>query len=193
MGRFLVLLRVYGVLDALPLSAIGTAVYSAARFAYLKLSGKPRERVSVEVARGLLVWYLVTLVIVVWLPDLPGLLFGRMSAGDFAAHTFFFGSYVSNGRFWELLRGDIYVLRDHELSANIALFVPYGLLLPVAFRKLRWWAADLIALGTTLCVELLQPFVGRVCDVDDIIANTLGAVLGCAATKLVLTLCRRRS
>lgn len=193
MSALMEYLGVYGVLGALPLSAIGTAAYCAVRIAYLKLAHKPRERLSIEIARGLLVWYLITLVIVVWLPYLPRLLFGRLSAEDFAAWTFFRGEYVNNGRTLRVLSGHFSALRDDEFVMNIALFVPYGLLLPAAFRKLRWWAADLIALGTTLCVELLQPFFGRVCDVDDIIANTLGAMLGCAITKLLLTLCRKRS
>lgn len=186
-------LDVYGVLGALPLSAIGTAAYCAARLLHLKLAHKPRERLSIEIARGLLVWYLITLVIVVWLPYLPRLVFGRLSAEDFASWTFFRGTYVNNGRVLSVLSGHFSALRDDEFVMNIALFVPYGLLLPAAFRGLRWWAADLIALGTTLCVELLQPLFGRVCDLDDIIANTVGAVTGCAVMKLVLTLCRKRS
>lgn len=182
-----------GVFGALLISAVGAAVYCAVRILYLRLTRKHRGCVSVEIARGLLVWYLVTLVIIVWLEYLPRLVFGRLSAKQFAEWTFFRGTYVNNGRALRALRGDLSAFWNDEFVINIALFIPYGLLLPIAFRKLRWWAADLIALGTTLCIELFQPFFGRVCDLDDIIANTLGAVIGCGIAKLVLTLARKRA
>lgn len=181
-----------GVFGALLISAVAAAIYCAVRILYLRLTRKPRESVFVEIARGLLVWYLVTLVIIVWLEYLPQLVFGRLSAKQFAEWTFFRGTYVNNGRALRALRGDFSAFLNDEFVINIALFIPYGLLLPTAFRKLRWWAADLIALGTTLCIELFQPFFGRVCDLDDIIANTLGAVIGCGIAKLVLTLARKR-
>lgn len=181
-----------GVFGALAIAAVGAAVYTAARVLFLRLANKPRDCVSVEIARGLLVWYLAALVITIWLEYLPEVVFGGLSWEKFADWTFFRGTYVNNKRVLRALRGDFPALWNDEFVINIAFFVPYGILLPTAFRKLRWWAADLIALGTTLCLELLQPFFGRVCDLDDIIANTLGAVIGCGIAKLVLTLARKR-
>ncbi len=182
-------LSVYGVLPAAPLALAATALYTAARFVYLRAAKKPRSGVVTETARGMLVWYLVTLVVVVWLTDLPALLFGRITAAQFAELTFFRGNYTNNERFWELVHGRFYPYRDWgEFVANIVLFMPFGALLPLAFRRLRWWAVDLIGLGTTLVIELVQPFVGRTCDLDDIAANTLGAVIGCAIAKLVMSL-----
>lgn len=182
------LLSVYGILQAVPLAFAVTALYAAARFIYLRAAKQPRASVVTETARGMLVWYLVTLVVVVWLTDLPALLFGKITAQQFAELTFFRGYYANNERFWELVHGRFYPYRDWgEFVANIVLFVPFGMLLPAAFR-LRWWAVDLIGLGTTLVIELVQPFVGRTCDLDDIAANTLGAVIGCAAAKLVMSL-----
>ncbi len=185
-------LKFYGFFEAAPLSLIAVLIYSLARTAYLKAGNHPRARVSEEIARGLLVWYLITLVVVVWFIYLPELLFGKISVGDFCEMTFFHGEYASNGRFEKLLRGDFSVFSDGEFCANIALFVPYGILLPTAFRRLKWWAVDLAALGTTLVIEIIQPFFGRSCDLDDIIANTLGAAVGCAAAKLVITLANRK-
>ena len=189
--RIFEILGYYGIFDAIPLALAATVIYSAIRSVNLKAGKRPSAGAVAEVARGILVWYLVSLAVVVWLPDLPKLLFGDITFSEFSERTFFFGEYTSNGRFWRILGGRWYVLNDFELLANIALFVPYGILLPTAFRRLKWWAADLIALGTTAVVEVIQPFFGRSCDIDDIIANTLGAVMGCAVAKLVITIAAR--
>ena len=169
----------------MPIAAATAAIYAVIRFGYLKLSRRPRAALSAEIARGLLVWYLVTLIVLVWLPELPRLIYGKITLGEFASLTFLPGDYASNRRFWSLFGGDLSVLRDEELVGNIVMFVPYGALLAAAFRKLKWWAVDLIGLGTTLLIELVQPFLYRSFDIDDIIANTLGTVIGCLAAKLI--------
>lgn len=176
----------YGIIGALPFALCGCAVYMLIRALYLRKTRKPRAGAVAETARVLLVWFLVTLVIVVWFPLFPPLVFGKISLREFTADTFFFGEYTSNNRFLYILRGQFSALRDFELLANIVLFVPYGILLCTAFRRLKWWAVMLISLGTTVCVEIFQPFFGRSCDVDDIIANTLGALIGCITAKIVI-------
>lgn len=185
MSRVLNVLSAYGLFRSMPIAAGAAAVYALIRFAYLKLSRKPRDAVSAEIARGLLVWYLVTLIVLVWLPELPLLIFGRITPGEFAAMTFRPGDFAFNRRFSALFGGDFSVLRDEELIGNIVMFIPYGALLAAAFRGLRWWAVDLIGLGTTLIIELVQPFLYRSFDLDDIIANTLGTVIGCLAVRLI--------
>lgn len=192
MRRIFEILGDYGIFDAVPLSMAATVVYIVIRAVCLKAGKRPCAGIFPETARGLLVWYLVSLIVVVWFPDLPKMLFGDISPAEFCRLTFFRGEYISNGRFWQIAHGRFSVLRDFELLANIALFVPYGVLLPIAFRGLKWWAVDLIGLGTTLLIELIQPFFGRSCDADDIIANTVGAIIGCAAAKIVITAVRRK-
>ncbi|MEE1940163.1 VanZ family protein [Streptomyces sp. TRM 70361] len=68
-----------------------------------------------------------------------------------------------------------------QLGGNIALGVPFGLLLPVAWPR----AGGLLRIGalTVLVmtmVELVQGAVvtGRAFDIDDVILNTTGALLG---------------
>lgn len=131
--------------------------------------------------------------VLVWFPELPRLIFGEISLEEFAALTFLPGDYANNKRFFALFRGDFSVLGDEELVGNIIMFLPYGVLLSVGFRRLRWWAVDLIGLGTTVVIELVQPFLERSFDLDDIIANTLGTAIGCAAAKLAVTISRRKS
>ena len=63
---------------------------------------------------------------------------------------------------------------------NVGLFVPAGFLMPVLWEKMRkWYRTVPAALGLSLIVELVQLALARgVCDIDDLIANTLGGILG---------------
>ena len=67
-----------------------------------------------------------------------------------------------------------------HLLQNAALFVPLGVLLPLLHRSLRsvWWALlGGAALSTMIETTQLVLAVGQ-CDVNDILTNALGAVLG---------------
>ena len=67
-----------------------------------------------------------------------------------------------------------------EFLANIAMFVPIGLLVTLLSR--RWWVAAVVGLALTCAIEFTQTFLpARFPDVQDIFANTLGAVLGSLA------------
>ncbi len=61
---------------------------------------------------------------------------------------------------------------------NIVMFVPVGLFASLLMDKPRWWKSTLCALGLSLFIEIFQLFVSRGTDVDDVILNTLGGLLG---------------
>lgn len=63
---------------------------------------------------------------------------------------------------------------------NVLLFVPYGILCPMAFRHVRkFWSCLLAGMLTSLFVELLQLFSRRgYFQIDDILTNILGTVAG---------------
>lgn len=69
---------------------------------------------------------------------------------------------------------------------NIVMFVPFGFFLPViwerrysSLRKVFW-----TGLGVSAGIEVLQIFTHRLTDVDDLVTNTVGAVLGYYLAKL---------
>lgn len=70
-------------------------------------------------------------------------------------------------------------------AGNLGLLLPLGVLAPAAFLRLRGWRAFLAAAaGTAVFIEAVQ-FLERVAgvafrsvDIDDVILNTLGAVVG---------------
>lgn len=63
---------------------------------------------------------------------------------------------------------------------NIAMFVPFGCLLPLLsshFKK--WYVLLLTGAGASLFIEVMQYVTGRgLFDVDDLFTNTIGAALG---------------
>ncbi|MFF7178346.1 VanZ family protein [Streptomyces sp. NPDC008121] len=70
-----------------------------------------------------------------------------------------------------------------QLGGNILLGVPFGLLLPVVSPRTRGFVRiALLTVATMLLVELVQGalITGRAFDIDDVLLNTAGALLGYA-------------
>ena len=62
---------------------------------------------------------------------------------------------------------------------NIILFVPLGFLVPAIWKNYRSIKIMfLMGFALSVCIELLQIFTFRLTDIDDLITNTAGAVLG---------------
>ena len=69
---------------------------------------------------------------------------------------------------------------------NTVMFAPLGFLLPAYFERYRRWGRTLAAgFLTSLTVEAIQLFTLRATDVDDLIMNTLGTVVGFLLAKLI--------
>jgi glycopeptide antibiotics resistance protein len=73
---------------------------------------------------------------------------------------------------------------------NVVLFIPLGILLPLVWKRLRFWRAIQIAVALSISIELLQylsRILGsyRLADVNDVILNVLGACLGLAVVTLL--------
>ena len=87
---------------------------------------------------------------------------------------------------------DAFVRRDPSMMQhfllNVALFIPFGYLVPATNpRYLRKWSFAMMGgLVASTVIETCQMFfqLGQ-SDVDDIIANTLGAVIGYVLVRLV--------
>ena len=68
----------------------------------------------------------------------------------------------------------------YNVGGNIALFIPSGIILPILYKRLdSFWKVTLAGFLISLSVELLQLFMRyRFTDVDDLIFNTLGVMIG---------------
>jgi glycopeptide antibiotics resistance protein len=82
----------------------------------------------------------------------------------------------------------------HNARGNVMLFFPLGLLIPLVWRRLRFWRGIQIALALSIGIELVQflsrAWSNRSADVNDVILNGVGASLGLG---LVFLLRVRRS
>ena len=67
-----------------------------------------------------------------------------------------------------------------EIIANVLLFVPYGFLLYAVLNKFRWFGVLVSGLAFSLTIEMLQFYMQRgVADVNDVIFNCVGLLIGC--------------
>ncbi|NLN98277.1 MAG: VanZ family protein [Eubacteriaceae bacterium] len=80
-----------------------------------------------------------------------------------------------SGFFYEATR---YSFRN--LFGNIALFVPLGLLYPLTSKRDHFMSAMLKIILTTGLIEVVQYLfiAGRSADIDDILLNTVGGLIG---------------
>jgi VanZ family protein len=110
---------------------------------------------------------------------------------------------VDRGVYPLLMRGVLFVQHHGapgfrysmiEESANVAMFVPLGMLGVLAFGIRRWWAVALAATALSACVELAQGafLPERVASLTDVAANSAGAVIGVALAAVVAARTRRR-
>ena len=67
-----------------------------------------------------------------------------------------------------------------NLIGNVTMFIPSGIILPILYPKLdRFWKVWAVGMGMSLIIEILQvPFYTRASDVDDLILNTAGVIIG---------------
>ncbi len=72
---------------------------------------------------------------------------------------------------------------------NVAMFVPLGVLLPWLWKPMRkWWRMLPVGFAVSAFLEICQYLSGRgILDVDDLFANTLGAMLGFFAVMILLS------
>ncbi len=77
-----------------------------------------------------------------------------------------------------------------NLLGNVVAFVPFGLFFPLLSRRNRsFWKVSFLSFEISLLVEVIQ-LVTRVgcCDVDDVMLNTVGGMIGYACFKTLWTL-----
>ena len=67
-----------------------------------------------------------------------------------------------------------------NLIGNVAMFIPLGIVWPAVFSKLdTHWKVITAGVGASLIIEILQlPFFDRASDIDDVILNSAGYLIG---------------
>lgn len=73
-----------------------------------------------------------------------------------------------------------------QLVGNVILFIPWGFGLPLFWRRFRTPRLMIfMALGLTCCIEFIQLFIRRHVEVDDMLLNFTGTMIGAGAWLLL--------
>lgn len=87
--------------------------------------------------------------------------------------------------FQEILRYDFGSgLFYKNIFGNMLLFLPYGIVIAKYVKLDKPSIAVIIAFITSLSIEVIQFLIGRVFDVDDIILNVVGCLIGFLAYRI---------
>ncbi|MBQ6840616.1 MAG: VanZ family protein [Bacilli bacterium] len=65
-----------------------------------------------------------------------------------------------------------------NVIGNIALFVPFGYIIGTYVKPKKIWTNLVVALVVSGTIEFVQLNIGRSFDIDDIILNTVGCIIG---------------
>ena len=72
-----------------------------------------------------------------------------------------------------------------NVVGNMLMFMPFGFFVAYILKLKKVWIMLLLSLIVSLTIETIQSIIGRVFDVDDIILNVIGAILGFLVFKIV--------
>ena len=81
-----------------------------------------------------------------------------------------------------------------NIIGNCTMFIPTGIVVPCLYRNLRSFKKTLLTgFLISLAIEIIQlPFAVRASDIDDLILNTLGVIIGYGIYALVRNLGRKK-
>lgn len=170
------------LVQVIPVALLVGLIYGVLRYGYMKRKGR-----ALSWKRELVLWLLVCdLAGLAGLTLVPSNLWGSIWWNIFydggpIEGTLFSGGFNFVPTVLKWLRGEwmpgSWTVK--MLIGNMLMLVPTGVLLPLAFPRLRGWALLLLAVAIPAVIELLQPVVGRSFDVDDVISNFVGMEIGC--------------
>lgn len=127
---------------------------------------------------------------ILFLVYLLALVYFLLFAEEYGRRNFFELDYRYNlvpfqeiRRFWIYREKVGFLAAFLNLAGNVIGFLPFGFIVPVMHKKMEsFWKVSLLSFMFSLCVETIQLITKVGCfDVDDLILNTLGAMIGCGA------------
>lgn len=100
--------------------------------------------------------------------------------------------YITGGH--DLYGDASMTVRIVNLLGNICFFIPFGFLFPIVFHKFSKFSITIMS-GTLLSVfiEVMQIFVERSSDIDDVILNSLGVFCGFICYKIFSILSMKKA
>lgn len=169
-------------LQVIPITCVVGLTYVIFRLIYLK-----RTRIPIvwpkEVMKALFICYLTGLFNLIvmpagfWLSFFDGIAFGWWNE---MGPLFSFGGYNLTPAIVKYLRHELAIGSwvKTMLIGNVAMFIPFGFFIPFVSERITVRKVWGIAIIVPLSMELLQMCFGRSFDIDDLICNFLGIVVG---------------
>lgn len=184
-------------LQVVPVTALVGVVYAIFRYGYIRRRGRFAPW-GTELARLLFVCYVTGLVNLVLTPNnlwtaIWFYLLNGYDGGVFIGPLFTL-DYNLVPALFRWLAGELALGSwvKAMLVGNVLMFVPMGVFLPFTFPNLSRRALLAAAIAIPLVIELLQPIVGRSLDVDDLLTNCIGILLGYLFAGVWTALWKRR-
>ena len=174
--RYILQLLQRGIIFAVPVILVFTVVLAVV-WLILRKKHRPMPWKKIILSFILLVWFAVT-VFATLLRGVPG----------FRQWNFHF--LMAWREAWNQFSLQAWL----NVLLNIALFVPLGIVLPLLARVFRKWYLMLAAgFGMTLLIEIAQLVTARgIFDIDDLVTNTVGTMLGWSIIMIILSIVERK-
>lgn len=150
-----------------PMLAICLVVISSLRLAYL-LINKKEFILYKEVTLLIMIIYVLCLFQIVTYQDMFDSAFGS----NFVPFREIFRYSIFSKSFFKNVIG------------NMLLFMPFGILTTYYIKNDKWWVSLVLLLLASFTIELTQLAIGRVFDIDDILLNVIGGMIGFYLFKL---------
>jgi glycopeptide antibiotics resistance protein len=177
-------------LQVVPITMLVGVVYAIFRWVLVKRRGLIVRR-DAEIMRWLFVCYLTGLVNLLLVPaDLWTWIWANLFVGySHSGLTFFSGEWNLVPTLFKLIVGELTIGRWvlEMLLYNFLMFLPFGFFLPLVSEQVNRRSIWSYAVLVPLVVEVLQPVVGRSFDVDDLLLNFAGIVVGFSIAAAVKT------
>lgn len=168
--------------QAVPITCFAGIVYLIIRVVTVKRNKLKVEWLK-EIMKLLFTCYLTGLISLAvlpanfWLSFFDGILLGRW---DEMLPIFSFGGFNLVPSLIKALSGELTIGSwvKTMLIGNIAMFLPLGFFLPFVTERVNRKSIFVVAIAVPSIVELLQMVFGRSFDIDDLICNFIGIVVG---------------
>lgn len=145
--------------DIWPMVLIITVIVSSLRIAYL-IKGNKKFCLYKELLSLIFIIYILCLYHVVTFQDV------NYGTNNFIPFREMFRYSLGSTKFIKNVVG------------NIMLFIPFGFFSSYYLKNKKMTLTFILTLITSLTIEIVQYYIGRVFDIDDIILNVIGGVLG---------------
>ena len=169
------------LLQVIPITLLVGVIYAVCRCIRIKKHGSTVSW-GTEIMRLLFVCYLAGLINLILVPaNLWMFILANVFVGySHSEFVFFTGDFNLVPTVFKLIAGELTIGRwvMKMLIYNFLMFVPFGFFLPFVSEKINNRSIWKVAVIVPIVVEVIQPIVGRSFDVDDLILNFAGIIVG---------------